>query len=120
MKVYEIEGNSICAQTDRYRKVILINKNLRKYPKMRAFIIRHEKQHLKDNSYFKALLLDFKDYPVLYSRPEFWEFHHKYVGATITHQIGSWIYTAIMYFSFGLMGSYYYTKFLLGEKNGKH
>lgn len=112
-KIYEVEGHCVCGQTDIERKVILINKNLRKYPDLRKFILRHEKQHLKDNSYWKAFLLDMKDYPVLYSNLEFWKFHYKYVQESGHHKFfGAWYKVAIS-MTAPFIGSYYLLKHII-------
>lgn len=105
-KIYEIEGHGILAQTDIERKVILMNKNLRKYPDLRKFVLRHEKQHLKENSYFKAFILDIKDYPVLYSNLDFWKFHDKYVSESWGDVIYGALYHIGLFLSVPIMGLY--------------
>ena len=105
-KIYEIEGHCVCGQTDLQRGVILINKNLRKYPDLRKFILRHEKQHLRENSYWKAFLLDMKDYPVLYSKFEFWKFHYKYVQESWHHKIYGALYQVAISMTAPFIGSY--------------
>lgn len=56
--------------------IIIINKHLDKFPKLRKVVIEHELKHYQEKTIYKAITRDFKDAYKIFSMPEFFEFKY--------------------------------------------
>jgi len=56
--------------------IIIINKHLDKFPKLKKKVIQHEKKHFEEKTIYKAIIRDWKDAYEIYSTPEFFEFKY--------------------------------------------
>lgn len=69
-RIIETRCINAIGMADPYSNTIILHKVLNKFPELKKLILKHEIQHLKDNSFLKAFILDMKDYPVLYQRDD--------------------------------------------------
>lgn len=97
MRVQEVYGIDQPGITNLNTGDILIHKGLRAFPRLRKFVIEHEKAHVREKSRFRALWRDLKDYPRMFDEPQYWQWQKKYDNYSVLDDYFMILYWTVIY-----------------------
>ena len=76
-KIIEMKLIGNLGAYDYHNRIIYIDERLRAYPKLRQVVLNHELGHLKDRHMNDALIRDLRDYPLMATRDDYFEYIEK-------------------------------------------
>jgi len=80
-RIIETRLDEVPAYTDITHRIIYIDERLRRYPKLRKKVLRHEIGHLNDKTINHALVRDMRDYPKMLLDSDFRDYYRDVLGS---------------------------------------